>query len=123
MQQIGFCAPRLVNLFFFFFFFRFQLLLQYAGDGINRVLRLLASKDRHPVALYCTAGVCLISAVMIARSRESVFVRWLWVVVGLQVLVYVWLNPSVVKGAAARVLDLATLELGGGSTAQPPSLR
>lgn len=38
--------------------FCFQLLLQYSGDGINRVLRLLASKDRHPVALYCTAGVC-----------------------------------------------------------------
>lgn len=38
--------------------FVFQLLLQYSGDGINRVLRLLASKDRHPVALYCTAGVC-----------------------------------------------------------------
>eukprot|EP00903_Cladosiphon_okamuranus_P008461 g8129.t1 len=33
-----------------------ELLLQYSGDGINRVLRLLASKDRHPVALYCTAG-------------------------------------------------------------------
>ncbi|CAM9714067.1 unnamed protein product, partial [Hapterophycus canaliculatus] len=33
-----------------------ELLLQYSGDGINRVLRLLASEDRHPVALYCTAG-------------------------------------------------------------------
>ncbi|CAN0145223.1 unnamed protein product [Ectocarpus sp. 13 AM-2016] len=33
-----------------------ELLLQYSGDGINRVLRLLASKEHHPVALYCTAG-------------------------------------------------------------------
>ncbi|CAM9730061.1 unnamed protein product [Ectocarpus fasciculatus] len=33
-----------------------ELLLQYSGDGIDRVLRLLASKEHHPVALYCTAG-------------------------------------------------------------------
>lgn len=35
-----------------------QLVLQYSGEGINRVLRLLASRERHPVALYCTAGLC-----------------------------------------------------------------
>ncbi|CAM9557151.1 unnamed protein product [Sphacelaria rigidula] len=33
-----------------------ELLLQYSGEGINRVLRLLATRERHPVALYCTAG-------------------------------------------------------------------
>lgn len=37
-------------------FFEPQLLLQYSGEGINRVLRLLATRERHPVALYCTAG-------------------------------------------------------------------
>ncbi|CAM9735002.1 unnamed protein product [Ascophyllum nodosum] len=33
-----------------------ELLLQYSGKGISHVLRLLATRERHPIALYCTAG-------------------------------------------------------------------
>lgn len=33
-----------------------ELLLEYSGAGLARVLKLLAEPARHPVALYCTAG-------------------------------------------------------------------
>ena len=33
-----------------------DLLLNYSGPAIKRVLELLSDKERYPIALYCTAG-------------------------------------------------------------------
>lgn len=33
-----------------------ELLLNYSGPALKRVLELLADRSRHPIGLYCTAG-------------------------------------------------------------------